>query len=152
MDRTIKAFIEDREKEDFIGKTNGEVYDDYVRFVESYGLHPIGFRSFCKCFPLVAGLTTKLKYARDGNVRVFTARSKDDYDRGLDEFISERNVEMFDGQITKDIHKAYCDRCTKDGYPVLGLCEFSRRICAYFDLSTKTIRNDGEYTRVFTCD
>lgn len=146
MDKALKAFLNNSE---LIGKTNREAWGEYIRFVESHGLHPIGFRSFTKSLTAYSGLTTKAKYTPDGTVRIIVEKPKDAYDKGFDAFIDEREGQMFDMVPSNDVYEQYSRMCIKEGYPLIGQCDFSRRICSALELTTKTARVEGHYLRVF---
>lgn len=152
MNRAIKEFVEEKGTEYFIGKTNMEVYAEYVHYVEGFGLNPIGFKSFAKMFGSISGLTTKQKYARGGNVRVYDLKNEDGYEKGFKEYIAEKNAEMFEDEENTVIYKDYCKQCIDEGHSILGLCEFSRRLCLTFDMKTKSVRHEGENVRVFRCE
>lgn len=149
MDKALKAFLNDSE---LIGKTNYEAYEEYVRFIEAHGLHPIGFRSFAKSLTCYSGLTTKSKYTPNGTVRIIVEKPKDAYDKGFDAFIDEREAQMFDKEPSNDVYDSYRKMCVKEGYPVVGQCDFSRRMCSALELTTKTANVEGNYIRVFVCE
>lgn len=135
----IRKFVSEHGPENFLGKSSKEVFDEYVAWAGEYAVS--NFRSFAKSFPRLANVKG-VSVCKDGVVRsVYAAR---DVDPGLIEFVGERDRYMFMGEETGKLWEMYMlagGEC--------GKIEFSRRMCAMFNLTTETKYINGKYVRVF---
>lgn len=123
----------------FVGRSSKEVYDDYVKWAGNYAVSD--YRSFAKIFPRVANVKT-VSVCGDGVVRrVYALRERDD---ALMSFVGEKDRYSFVGEATGKMWEMY-----REHGGLQGKTEFSRRLCALFNLCTETKYVEGEYIRVF---
>lgn len=137
----IKEFVKNH---DVVDRTNHEVYDEYA----SETKNPMTFVRFMRELSYI-GYTTKPKCTAGGMSRVIIRKPLDDFDKGFQEYISERR-DMFEGTTTLETYAHYVKLCDSEGYPKVSSIEFSRRMCREFGMITKQISIDGKRRYVFT--
>lgn len=121
----------------FVGRGSKDVYDEYKEWAREGAVSD--YRSFAKAFPRIANLKT-VSLCKDGVVRRVYAVKEND----VLEFAEEKDRQMFVGEETGKVWETY-----REGGGVCGKTEFSRRICAMFNLGTETKYVEGDYVRVF---
>lgn len=147
MKDTLSRFVEECE---FVGMTNHEVYKEYIDFCKTEGIKEMEFKPFmltlCKKHPY----TTKQKCTMGGMIRIVIPKIETLEDRGLEEYLSERPLDGFEGVPTNEAYNHYVKVCRNEEYPTLSSIEFSRRMCTKLNMITKTKHTSTGYIRVFT--
>lgn len=137
-----------RYEDGIIGKTNREVYAEYLDVCAETGSNAMEFRSFmihlCTKYPY----QTRQKCTRAGMVQFIEPR---EHNTGVSAWLEGRLRDELVGVPTEVCFRQYVAVCEDLGLSAVNRVHFSRKVCEMMDLTTKSAYGgkDEGYRRVF---
>lgn len=144
----LSEYVE-RYGDNIVGKTNKDVYEDYLGFCQEMDFMQMEFRTFMIHLCTKYLYQTKQKCTRAGMVQFIEPREPD---RAVSEYLEGRTIEELEGVPTEVCYKGYLAVCGRLGLSAVNRVHFSRKVCEMMGITTKSAYGgkDEGYRRVFT--